>query len=83
MIRKTVKVPPIMPTVADLSSAKVIWTAGGIARRLGCSADFVTSVLMKAPGCPIQRVGGRIYAVEPDLIAWMRDPSPKEPSKTA
>lgn len=71
--RRKVAAPPLAPTVADV---RVLWTAGGIARRLGCSPDFVRTVLMETPGCPIHRIGGRIYAVEDALLAWMRDPNP-------
>lgn len=77
--REKLTPPPLAPDLAP----RILWTAGGIARRLGCSSDFVTSVLMKSPGCPIHRLGGRIYAVEPDLIEWMRCPNRQEPSETA
>lgn len=72
--------PSRAPNVADESRARVIWTAGGIARRLGCSSDFVRGVLMETPGCPIHRIGGRICAVEDALIAWMRNPSTSQPT---
>lgn len=77
--RKTVKAPPLAP---DLADARILWTSKGIARRLGCSPDFVLNTLMAAPGCPIRRLGGRIYCFEDELIAWLRNPSPQEPSQT-
>ncbi|WP_404404909.1 hypothetical protein [Pelagibacterium halotolerans] len=52
---------------------KIIWTAGGIAARLGCGEDYVRRTLAALPGTPIKKKGRRLYAFEDDLIAWMRD----------
>ena len=78
MNRKTVKPPSLVP---DLGEGRILWTAGGIARRLGCSPDFVRMVLATAPGSPIRRIGGKIYAFEDDLILFLRDPNRKQPTK--
>ncbi|TPJ28027.1 hypothetical protein [Mesorhizobium sp. B2-7-2] len=73
--RKQVKPPPLAP---DLD--RILWTAGGIARRLGCSPDFVRSVIANEPGNPIKTLGSRMYAVERDLIDWMRHRNPSQPT---
>lgn len=51
---------------------KIIWTASGIARRIGTSADFVRDKLAKEPGTPVKVIGGRYCAIEADLIAFFR-----------
>jgi hypothetical protein len=52
---------------------KIIWTASGIARRLGCGEDYVRRTLAGLPGSPIRRKGRRLYAFDDELILWMRD----------
>ena len=51
---------------------RIIWTADGIARRIGTSADFVRDRLVHMPGSPVKQIGGRYCAVEEDLIAFFR-----------
>lgn len=51
---------------------KIIWTLPAIGERIGTGIDFVRDVLMKEEGSPIRTMGGRHYAVEDDLIAFMR-----------
>lgn len=53
----------------------IIWTAGAIARRIGTSADFVRDTLAHEPGSPVRKVGGRLCAVEADLIEFFRPAS--------
>lgn len=70
---------PLTPQSFDTITAKgphpdrIIWTASGIARRLGCGEDYVRRTLARQPGSPIRRKGRRLYAFEDDLLAWMRD----------
>ena len=52
---------------------RIIWTAGGIAARLGCGEDFVRKTLALLPGSPIRKKGRRLYAFEGELIDWMKD----------
>lgn len=51
---------------------RIIWTASGIARRLGCGEDYVRRTLANLPGSPIQRKGRRLYTFEDELVNWMR-----------
>lgn len=51
---------------------RIIWTLGGIASRIGVGVDFVRDTLAKQPGSPIKEIGGRYYAFEEDLIAFLR-----------
>lgn len=51
---------------------RVIWTAGGIAERIGASADFVRDKLAKEPGSPVRLVGGRYCALESELLDFFR-----------
>lgn len=52
---------------------RIIWTAGSIARRLGCGEDYVRKTLARQPGTPIRKRGRRLYCFERELIDWMRD----------
>jgi len=50
---------------------KPIWTLEAIGQRIGTGADFVRTIA-KQPGSPIREIGGRYYAFEADLIAFLR-----------
>lgn len=52
---------------------RILWTAGGIARRLNCGEDYVRRTLAVLPGSPIRKKGRRLYAFEDELLEWMRD----------
>ena len=73
------KPPLLTPARADKvldaaqPPARILWTAEAIARRLGCSADFVRGALAEAPGSPIRKIGGRWCAEENALIGFMRN----------
>ncbi len=54
------------------SPLKIIWTLGGIARRIGTGADFVRDTLAKQENSPVKEIGGRYYAFEEDLISFLR-----------
>lgn len=58
-------------TVAGKPS-RIIWTLPAIGARIGVGPDFVRDNLMKQPGSPIKEIGGRYYAFEEDLIAFLR-----------
>lgn len=66
--RKRVASPALSPELDQ----KILWTAGAIAQRVGCSGDFVRNVLAKEPGSPVKRMGTRLYAFEGDLLTWLR-----------
>lgn len=51
---------------------RIIWTLQGIGARIGVGPDFVRDTLMKQPGSPIKEIGGRYYAFEEDLIAFLK-----------
>lgn len=51
---------------------KIIWTLPAIGHRIGVGPDFVRDTLAKQPGTPIKEIGGRYYAFEEDLIAFLR-----------
>lgn len=51
---------------------KIIWTLPAIGRRIGVGVDFVRDTLAKQPGSPVKEIGGRYYAFEDDLIAYLR-----------
>jgi hypothetical protein len=51
---------------------RIIWTLPAIGRRIGVGADFVRDTLAKQPGSPVKEIGGRYYAFEEDLIAFLR-----------
>lgn len=69
---------PILTTAAldaileGKTAGRIIWTAEAIGKRLDCSADFVRDKLVKAPGSPIRKVGGRYCVGEAELIGWLR-----------
>ncbi|MEQ1405654.1 hypothetical protein ABK249_11985 [Neorhizobium sp. Rsf11] len=56
----------------DVARDKIIWTLPAIARRIGVGTDFVRDTLAKQPGSPVKEIGGRYYAFEEDLIAFLR-----------
>ena len=60
----------------------IIWTLAGIADRIGVSADFVRDKLVIAEGSPVREIGGKFYAFEEDLIAFLKSERNK-PSPTA
>ncbi len=72
------KSQPITPARFDAAMApaskqpRIIWTLAAIGARIGASTDFVRSTLAGAPGSPVKRMGGRYYAIEDELIAFMR-----------
>lgn len=43
-----------------------------IGDRIGVGPDFVRDTLAKQPGSPVKEIGGRYYAFEEDLIAFLR-----------
>ena len=51
---------------------RVLWTADGIARRIGTSPDYVRDTLAKIPGSPVKKIGRRYCALEADLIEFFR-----------
>lgn len=51
---------------------RIIWTLQGIGARIGVGPDFVRDTLAKQPGSPVKEIGGRYYAFEEDLIAFLR-----------
>jgi hypothetical protein len=57
---------------AHAPRARMIWTAEGIAAKIGCSADYVRSTLAHLEGSPVRKIGSRYVAYEPDLIAFFR-----------
>ena len=77
MTRQPMKPPPLAP---DLDQ-RILWTASGIGRRVGCSGDFVRNVLAAEPGSPVKRIGSRLYAFEGDLLAWLRGRDPLKATK--
>lgn len=60
-------------TRAPAREERIIWTAGGIARRLGCGEDYVRKTLATLAQSPIRRKGRRLYVFEEDLIRFMRN----------
>jgi hypothetical protein len=54
------------------SRPRIIWTAAGIGRVIGASADFVRGTLAHLPGSPVRKVGTRWMAYEADLLEFMR-----------
>lgn len=54
--------------------SRIIWTLPAIGRRIGVGADFVRDTIAKQPGSPVKEIGGRYYAFEDDLIAFLRFP---------
>lgn len=51
---------------------RIIWTLGAIGDRIGVGPDFVRDTLAKQPGSPVKEIGGRYYAFEEDLMAFLR-----------
>lgn len=54
------------------SPPRIIWTLQGIARRIGTGPDFVRDTLATAENSPVRQIGGRFFAFEDDLIAFLR-----------
>ncbi|MDJ1632512.1 hypothetical protein [Rhizobium rhizogenes] len=52
--------------------SRIIWTLPAIGQRIGVGADFVRDTLAKQEGSPVKEIGGRYYAFEDDLIAFLR-----------
>lgn len=53
--------------------SKIIWTLPAIGQRIGVGSDFVRDTLAKQEGSPVKEIGGRFYAFEDDLIAFLRN----------
>lgn len=64
------RIDGILSAPLPTNSERLIWTANAIAKRLGCSADFVRDRLAKAEDSPVRRVGGRYVALESELLAF-------------
>lgn len=56
-----------------LGAPRIIWTLSAIGQRIGVGSDFVRDTLAKQPGSPVKEIGGRYYAFEDELIAFLRD----------
>lgn len=52
--------------------SRIIWTLAAIGQRIGCGPDFVRDTLATAENSPIRQIGGRFFAFEDDLIAFLR-----------
>jgi hypothetical protein len=57
------------------SSSRIIWTLPAIGQRIGVGPDFVRDTLATQPGSPVKQIGGRYFAFEDDLIAFLRSPT--------
>ncbi|MCE3257933.1 MAG: hypothetical protein K0Q64_2016 [Nitrobacter vulgaris] len=51
---------------------RIIWTLAAIGARIGVGPDFVRDTLAKQNGSPVKEIGGRYYAFEEDLMAYLR-----------
>jgi len=51
---------------------RIIWSLKAIGARIGVGADFVRDTLAKEPASPVKELGGRYYAFEDELIAFLR-----------
>ncbi|MCO6178826.1 hypothetical protein [Ciceribacter sp. RN22] len=61
------------PDPASGNSSRIIWTLPAIGRRIGVGADFVRDTLAGQKDSPVKEIGGRYYAFEDDLIAYLRN----------
>lgn len=64
--------PEAFDMIASMRPDRILWTLPTIARRIGTSADFVRDTLAKMDDTPVRILGGRYFAFEGDLIAFMR-----------
>lgn len=64
--------PTTFDNLVASRQSRIIWTLGAIGQRIGVGADFVRDTLAKQPGSPVKEIGGRYYAFEDDLIAFLR-----------
>jgi hypothetical protein len=75
--------PPLTPEKLDAllsrvtgvtarDKSRIIWTLPAIGRRIGVGTDFVRDTLAKQEGSPVKEIGGRYYAFEEDLMAFLR-----------
>lgn len=51
---------------------RIIWTLAAIGARIGVGPDFVRDTLAKQNGSPVKEIGGRYYAFEEELMAFLR-----------
>ncbi|KQY21013.1 hypothetical protein [Rhizobium sp. Root483D2] len=58
--------------VTSRDTSRIIWTLPAIGRRIGVGTDFVRDTLAKQEGSPVREIGGRYYAFEDELIAFLR-----------
>lgn len=58
--------------IAPERRERIVWTLAGIGRRIGVGPDFVRDTLANADGSPVREVGGRFFAFEDELIAFMK-----------
>ena len=65
---------------------EIIWTAKGIGREIGCSADFVRDTLQRMPGSPVHRLGKRYWAHRDELKSFFehlaKSPELAQPTPT-
>lgn len=54
------------------TSPRIIWTLPSIGKRIGVGADFVRDTLARQEGTPVKQIGGRWYAIEEELIGYLR-----------
>ncbi len=63
---------PLTPKNFDAAfdEAPLIWGAKAIGQRINRSPEFVRRTLAKQPNSPVRNVGGKIYAVEAELLKF-------------
>jgi hypothetical protein len=64
--------PPTFDRIVSAKKTTIIWTLPAIARRIGVGVDFVRDTLVKVPGSPVRKLGNRWYAVEDELLVFMK-----------
>lgn len=50
---------------------RIIWTLSAIGARIGVGPDFIRS-MVDLPGSPVHRMNGRFYAIESELLNFMK-----------
>lgn len=59
---------------------RIIWTAAGIGREIGCSPCFVRDTLANMPGSPVNRLGRRYWAFGDELVAFFEQLANRKPT---
>ncbi|WP_051540705.1 hypothetical protein [Ahrensia sp. 13_GOM-1096m] len=64
----------LLKDLKEITRSEIIWGHKAISNRIGTSEDFVRKQIAQHPNSPLKKLGGKVYAVEHELVDFLRQP---------